>query len=105
VIAASSDAQALLLAAKHLGKDPYELWHLGMRQRGRLPSHPRPMVYRAFLLAGGDWLEERERERMLGVFADIASAVLGSGKEEKKKRPKGSKRGRPATAARKSRHR
>ena len=99
MIRASPTAQRLVLAYKHFGRDPYELFNETRRIevcptctrrrepddvdafcRGHelhepamwatipVPPHPRPLFYRAFLLAAAQWVED----------STAATAVLGA---------------------------
>jgi hypothetical protein len=82
VIEASAEAQRLALAAKHLGADPFQLYH-GYSDEER-PGSPRR--YRTFLYAASEWLEDRERELAVETSASTALSRLFGGKPKRKRR-------------------
>lgn len=66
---ASVQAQRLALAAKHLGIEPFRIWHAGRKDLDELrPGNPE--LYRSLLYAMGEWLDEEDARRStLGTMA------------------------------------
>jgi hypothetical protein len=85
----------LALIAKHLHLDPYSTWHVGRREP--LPPHPQPRLYRAFLGACAEWLENREIELAIESGAGGIARMLFGEPKGQKKRKRRRRGGRPGT--------
>jgi hypothetical protein len=75
LVEASGEAQALALASKHLGFDPYRLFHLDVDE-DKLPPHPAPQAYRMLIYAMAHWLEDKEDERTKVVVESNGMQLL-----------------------------